>query len=338
MRTVSPWRSLVLPLTPLYRLGLGWREMRLRNGWEPVRRLRLPVISVGNLSTGGAGKTPFVIALANTLTRQGFVVDVLSRGYGRKSNAPARVDPNGTAQEFGDEPLLIARETGVPVYVAPERYEAGVLAEGDAAQNDYRPSMHILDDGFQHRQLHRDVDILLVNSEDWRDGLLPAGNLREPRRAARRADVIAVPENEPELESDLRVWGWKGVVWRLRRKMDVPLIDGTVVAFCGIARPDQFFEGLEASGLRLAGRIVFGDHHHYVARDLERIQARARSLGAAAVITTEKDNVRIAQIRSAINPDLPVLTVGLGMEIERDETALNWLTGRLRDTEVRPSI
>ena len=122
-------RRMLLPLTPLYRFGLALREQRLRSGREPVRRLRFPVISIGNLSTGGAGKTPFAIALARALTEAGFGVDVLSRGFGRQASTPARVRPDGTAAEFGDEPLLIAREAGVPVYVANQRYEAGLLAE-----------------------------------------------------------------------------------------------------------------------------------------------------------------------------------------------------------------
>src|ERR1700752_4234048 len=181
-----PWLA---PLVPVYAAGAALRDLRIRNGWEPVRRLRWPVVSVGNLSTGGAGKTPLAIALARLLTSRGFHVDVLSRGYGRTSREAARVSPDGTAAEFGDEPLLIARETGVPVYVALQRYQAGLLAEAEAdaasaagEQNigqSESPSAHLLDDGFQHRQLHRDVDILLMNRADWHDSLLPAGNLRE---------------------------------------------------------------------------------------------------------------------------------------------------------------
>ncbi len=123
---------------------------------------------------------------------------------------------DGTADEFGDEPLLIARETGVPVYVAGQRYEAGLLAEAERSA-DSRFGLHLLDDGFQHRQLHRDVDILLLDRRDWQDGLLPAGNLREPLKAVRRAAVIAIPADEPELEAELRAWGWDGPVWRLHR-------------------------------------------------------------------------------------------------------------------------
>jgi tetraacyldisaccharide 4'-kinase len=190
-----------------------------------VRRLRFPVVSVGSLSAGGAGKTPLTITLAKSLTKRGLRVDVLSRGYGRAYSNPAqraaRVAPDGAAEEFGDEPLLIARETGVPVYVAAERYDAGLLAEAEAPVSE-KSAVHLLDDGFQHRQLYRDVDILLLDQHDWRDSLLPAGNLREPMRAARRATVIAVPAGNPEFEATLRAWGWQGPLWRLYRKMEVP--------------------------------------------------------------------------------------------------------------------
>ena len=214
----------------------------------------------------------------------------------------------------------------MPVYVAAQRYEAGLLAEAEAARvspaaeqldsmkgTGFSPYMraietsralapegrlskasfptgvsivHLLDDGFQHRQLARDVDILLLDSRDWRDGLLPAGNLREPLQAARRATVIAIsaagegPDDSSELEAALRAWGWQGPIWRLHRKMDVPTGDGPVAAFCGIARPEQFFAGLEAAGLKIAARFAFSDHHRYAADDIKRLIADARKTGA----------------------------------------------------------
>lgn len=331
-----PGRRLLVPFVPLYRMALGFRELRLRRGWERVRRLRFPVISIGNLSTGGAGKTPFAIALAQALSARGFGVDVLSRGYRRQGGAAARVRLDGTADEFGDEPLVIARSTSVPVYVASERYEAGLLAETDANANG--PRVHILDDAFQHRRLYRDIDILLLNRDDWRDRLLPAGNLREPLRAARRATVLAISAEDTSLGDELRAWGWRGPVWRLRRRMEVPAIEGAVIVFCGIARPAQFFAGLEAEGLCLAERIAFRDHHRYTARDLERLQSAARARGAQALVTTEKDRVRLENLAGLGSGMPPVLTVGLTVEIEEDPDVLTWLTGRLRSTELRPTL
>jgi len=313
-------RPLLLPFVPLFHLALTTHERRLASGRERVRRLRQPVISIGNLSTGGAGKTPLAIALARALTARGVPVNVLSRGYGRRDSAPARVQIEGTAEQFGDEPLLIARTAGVPVYVAPERLDAGRLAEEDTPA-----AAHILDDGFQHRQLYREVDILLLNREDWNDWLLPAGNLRESLKSAMRAAVIAIPAQDPELERELREWGWAGPVWRLRRRMEVPPIARPVAAFCGIARPDQFFLGLEAAGVKLAAWKVYRDHHRYTRGDVARLREMAANRGAAELLTTEKDAVRLGVLAS----ELPLKTVPLRVEIEDEAAVLDWLIERV---------
>jgi tetraacyldisaccharide 4'-kinase len=352
-------RSLLVPLTPLYRLAIGLRAWRLAQGWERINRLDWPVVSVGNLSAGGAGKTPFTIALARALTQHGVAVDVLSRGYGRTSQIPARVDPQGSPEDFGDEPLLIARATGAPVYVARQRYEAGLLAEGAVEKThcDYgsvtghdfsraekstepeegfslcasesetpkQKKLHLLDDGFQHRQLHRDVDFLLVSRRDLDDQLLPAGNRREPLEALQRATVLVVPADEPEMEERLKKRGWQGPVWRIRRRMEVPSINGPIVAFCGIARPEQFFLGLETAGLKLAARRAFRDHRPYRGADIAALSALAAQ-HHAALFTTEKDAVRLGPLAET----LPVLrTVPLVTEIEDEDEKMAWLMARL---------
>jgi tetraacyldisaccharide 4'-kinase len=321
-RAARPW---LWPLAPGYRLALGLRALQLRMGLKPVRRLRWPVVSVGNLSAGGAGKTPLVIALAKALTARGVQVDVLSRGYGRSSALPLLVETSGTAEEFGDEPLVIARESRVPVYVAAERFEAGLLAERSALSGF---GLHLLDDGFQHRQLARDVDILLLSSADLSDHLLPAGNLREALRAAERADVFAIPADEPEVADWVKSRGWKGTVWRVRRRMDVPHVDGPVAGFCGIARPEQFFRGLEAAGLRLAARVAFPDHHRCTAGDLERVTLAAQKAGATALVTTEKDRVRLG----AMTASLPIVTIPLRIEIDEERAAIDWLIRTMGDS------
>ena len=336
MTQPSSARRILLPLTPLYRLALALREVRLGSKLEPIRRLRFPVVSIGSLSAGGSGKTPLAIALAQALIRRGISVDVLSRGYGRHSQFPARVDPSGTAEEFGDEPLLIAREAGVPVYVAAQRYQAGLLAERRSADSPL--GAHLLDDGFQHRQLYRDVNILLLDSQDLLDHLLPAGNLREPLDAMRRAHIIGIPAEDPELEARLKASGWQGPVWRLRRRMEVPLIEGPIVAFCGIARSRQFFAGLEAAGLHLASRIAFADHHHYKAHDLDCIQEAARSIGATTFVTTEKDRVRLGKLAAAFSESQPLKTARLRIEIEDESAALNWLADRLANLPSRDPL
>ena len=319
-------RRLLLPLVPAWRLGLALRELRLRTGIEKVQRLRWPVISVGSLSAGGAGKTPLTIALARMLSANGFYVDVLSRGYGRRNRGAARVRPDGTADEFGDEPLLIAGEAGVPVYVAPQRYDAGLLAEADAEKGPTsRRAVHLLDDGFQHRQLARDIDIVIVGREDWHGHLLPAGNLREPRGAIRRADVIAIQAEETGLESDLRRLDWTGPVWRICRRMEAPAVDGPVAAFCGIARPEQFFGGLEAAGMRLATRTAFRDHYRYTGGDIERLGSAAKAAGAKAFVTTEKDKIRLEPFAGMLPESLPLLTAQLKIDFEDEAGVMAWL-------------
>jgi tetraacyldisaccharide 4'-kinase len=300
------------------------------------------VISIGNLSTGGSGKTPLAITLAALLVERGIHVDVLSRGYGRARTEPARVNLNGSADRYGDEPLLIARATGVPVYVAPQRYDAGLLAEADVQRDEPAggpiAAAHILDDGFQHRQLHRSVDILLLNREDWQDSLLPAGNLREALPAARHASVIAVPADDAPLEAELHRWGWAGPVWRLRRHMQVPQIDGPAFAFCGIARPEQFLAGLENAGVKIAGQKAFRDHYDYTEHVVERLVEQARGVGARALLTTEKDAVRLGQLASAFPPDLPLTTASLQIEIEDAAVAIDWLVECLRTSPTVPAL
>ena len=339
-----PWLA---PLTPLYAAGLALRNLRLGTSFEPVQRLRWPVVSIGNLSTGGSGKTPLTIALARELVALGIQVDVLSRGYGRQSRLAARVIPGGTAGDFGDEPLLVAREAGVPVYVAAQRYHAGLLAESDQP-DPAPPHIHLLDDGFQHRQLHRDIDILLLDRRDLTDSLLPAGNLREPLRNLSRATVIAVRDDEPEIEQYLQETvlidrnsegsRWLGPIWRLKRTMQVPQGTGPVVAFCGIARPQQFFAGLESAGLRLAAKIIFPDHHRYAPNDLNRLVTTVRNTAASALVTTEKDKVRLGKLAASLPESLPLLTAGLRVEIESESEVIHWLMNRLGATPLLPPL
>jgi tetraacyldisaccharide 4'-kinase len=319
-----PW---LLPLVPLYAAGLALRNRRLTNGVEPIRRLAAAVVSIGNLSAGGSGKTPLAIALAQALTRRGFQVDLLSRGYGRRSQEVVRVNPEGEASLFGDEPLMMARQTGLPVYVARQRYQAGLLAERQKPPTARR--IHLLDDGFQHRQLARDLDIVLVCSGDLADHLLPAGNLREALSALDRAQIVAIPHNDEMAEMRLDRIGFKGAIWHLRRRTIVLRPDGPVLAFCGIARPEQFFIGLHADGLELSGQIAFADHHRFSVRELARLVARARQAGATALMTTEKDRARIGSLWQSLDDPLPLLTAVLRTEIEDEQTALDSLLARL---------
>ncbi len=262
----------------LYGAVVGARNALYDRGSLPSRRLAKPVISVGNISAGGSGKTPFVIALGELLKARGIAFDVLSRGYGRRSKGVRVVDPGGLASEFGDEPLLIARKLLVPVVVGEDRYQAGAEAE-----KRFDARLHLLDDGFQHRQLARDFDIVLVTPDDARDHLLPGGRLREPLAALRRADAVVLmsgagPQSFPAART----------VWRARRGILPKDVPSHPIAFCGIARPQNFFLQLKKAGIEPAGEAVFRDHHAY----------------------TEKDAVNLGGLFSALNP-LAVVPVRL---------------------------
>ena len=314
-----PWLA---PLVPFYAAGAALRTAGLRFGFEPVSRLEWPVISVGSLSAGGAGKTPFVIALSRLLCSTGLTVEVLSRGYGRRDRRPAQVDPAGNAEAFGDEPILIAREAKIPVYVGARRIEAGRLAESAGALS----GIHLLDDGFQHRQLARDIDIALVSSADLKDWLLPAGNLREPVSALRRAHVLAIESGDDDALSRVEALklgsGAGQQVWRYRRSMPIPQLHERVVAFCGIARPGQFFAGLRESGIAVAAERAFSDHHRFSEQDIYSLRELARQSGAASLITTAKDFVRLGEMSPL---GLPVHVAGLVIELENPRSVADWL-------------
>jgi tetraacyldisaccharide 4'-kinase len=317
----------------------GWRSPCANCGWAPgwsrCGGCAFPVVSIGNLSTGGAGKTPLTIALAKALTRRGLRVDVLSRGYGRQSQLPPASTRTGTAEEFGDEPLLIARETGVPVYVAPQRYEAGLLAEAEQSPQQTRicPGIkptalplrfaHLLDDGFQHRQLCIATwTFCCSNRRDWRHACSRPAICANRSRPPAAPPSSRFPPTSPELEAALCAPGaLQGPVWRLRRTMEVPAVDGPVAAFCGIARPEQFFAGLEAAGLRIAARIAFPDHHRYTAaRPGSPHSRRPPANPEPRIITTEKDQVRLGKLSDAFPESLPLKTASLRVEIENQDS------------------
>lgn len=317
-------RPLLAPLNPLYRAGWQWKDRAYGSGLLQPKRLRQPVVSVGSLSAGGAGKTPAVLALAGLLRRAGYAVDVLSRGYGRSSKAVVRVDAEGDAASFGDEPLELAR-AGCEVFVGADRFEAGLLAERTG-----KAQVHLLDDGFQHRKLGRTLDLAVVTLADVRDHLLPAGNLREPLRALERADVVILREEEAaELEATLaRFTG--AATWVLRRKLALPAgASSPAFAFAAVARPRDFFANLGVAGQRLTGELAFPDHHRYTLRDCARLCAAARAAGANGLVTTAKDAVKLTPEMLAVLGPVAVarLEVSLLDEQERVLPALQRAVG-----------
>jgi tetraacyldisaccharide 4'-kinase len=291
------------PLSAIYGAVVRTRNALYDRRVLGSRRLQGPVISVGNLSTGGSGKTPFVILLGELLKARGIRFDVLSRGYGRKTRGALLVDPGGLATEFGDEPLLIARRLQAPVVVGEDRYEAGRFAESR-----FGAQIHLLDDGFQHRGLGRDFDIVLVTPEDARDRLLPGGRLREPLRSLQRADVVvltsgAAAESFPIADK---------LVWRVRRGIVIESGEQNVpqrpIVFCGIARPQNFLLQLRAAGIDPVAEAFFRDHHAYTEKDVrDLLQLRQRS-EADGFVTTEKDAVNLGGYLAALAP-LAVLPV-----------------------------
>lgn len=280
-------------LGSVFGLGVHSRNALYDRGWLRARRLRGPVVSVGNLSVGGSGKTPFVMLLAELLGARGIKLDILSRGYGRRTRGVARVDPAGRSQDFGDEPLLMARRLGVPVIVGEDRYEAGVFAE-----TQFGPQLHILDDGFQHRALARDFDIVLVTPEDARDRLLPRGRLREPPSSLQRADAVVLVSGA---SADAFPLG-KKIVWQARRGIWPTSIAPRPVAFCGIARPQNFLQQLRTAQIEPVAEALYRDHHAYTESDVRELQELCRRSEGGGFVTTEKDAVNLGSHLQALQP------------------------------------
>lgn len=298
------------PLSMLFEAGVAFRNALYDRGTLRVHKLARPVVSIGNISVGGSGKTPFVIALGELLKQRGIEFDVLSRGYGRSSAEIAVVDPGGSPDQFGDEPLLITRKLQVPVIVGADRYHAGLLAE-----KKFSSRLHLLDDGFQHRRLYRDFDIVLLPKEDVTAALLPVGRLREPLSALRRADavVLAEPVDLPQIEAH---------VWRVRRTVTLSAKGGKAIAFCGIARPGQFFEAMKGLGQEIAGKMIFRDHHRYQQTDVDRLLRLKNESGAEAFVTTEKDLINLGALSAQLQP---LRTAELRIQFDAPDHALTFL-------------
>lgn len=299
--------------------------MRARNalydgGHLPARRLQGPVISVGNLSAGGAGKTPFVMLLGELLKARSMKFDVLSRGYGRKSRGVLLVDPAGLPEQFGDEPLLIARKLQVPVIVGEERYAAGRFAESE-----FGPQLHLLDDGFQHRALARDFDIVIVTPQDANDRMLPAGRLREPLRTLQRADAVVLASGASAESFPLE----GKLVWRVRRGIVPRAAPPRPVVFCGIARPQNFVLQLRTANIEPAAQAFYRDHHAYTEKDIRELLDLKQKSEAGGFVTTEKDAVNLGAYLSALQP---LSVVQVRMELA---DAANALDTMLRTIEQR---
>ena len=340
---MSARRSWARPLVPVYAMALRMKEALLRMGFFKRRQLQWPVISVGSLSAGGAGKTPVVIALAKLLAESRWSVDVLTRGYGREGRSMERVQPevDGASRRFGDEPTLIAQRVGVPVWVGAVRFRAGEGAEAERSLGERLTnvrSVHLLDDGFQHRQLARAMDIVLVTAEDLDDMLLPAGNLREGFSALRRADVIVVRQDEVE-DVGKRVWAQMregAQMWAVRRALRFPaplFVFGAglrPMAFCAIARPEGFAAMLQDAGCGIVETIAFEDHHRFAITDMERVIAVAKGVNASGFVTTEKDAVKLTQeMRARLEEVGPLMIVALDAVFDDKQAVMSTIEMKL---------
>jgi tetraacyldisaccharide 4'-kinase len=307
----------LVPLGFLYGAAAAVRARAYAARLLPSYRPRGPVISVGNLSVGGSGKTPMVEWIARTLRDAGRPVVILSRGYGGRYREAARLVSDGSgpgvdADLAGDEPVMLARALpGVAVVVGRRRAAAARLAE-----RTFGPRVHVLDDGFQHHALRRDLDLLCATADDFRDRPLPAGRLREFPSAARRADgVLLAGEGEAP----------KGMaMWRVARRMlGCAGLDGRSQPtprrpwlVSGIARPERFHADAAAACAEIAGRDAFPDHHRYAASEWQAVVARARGAGADALLTTAKDAVRLPPDATG----LPVRVLRVGVEVAGAES------------------
>lgn len=298
---------LLRPLSWLYALALLLRAWLYQTGIYKTQRLPKPVVSIGNITVGGTGKTPATAYIARLLLARGCRVAALSRGYGGSLEGQTSVVSDGVAimlgaQECGDEPYLLAATVpGLMVVIGPDRYAAGRMAMQQLA-----PDVFLLDDGFQHLRLQRDLNIVLLDfSRPFGNGLtLPAGILREPLSAMRRADLV-IYTRAPQLTALPADSGTMPACVSCHALVDLlPLTGGAavpfsacqehkVLAFAGIADPEAFFAALRGAGLNLVGGLNFPDHVDYNKERCEELAAALRESGADYLVTTEKDGVKL---------------------------------------------
>lgn len=335
-RPISPWQ---LIYGGVHRLRRHWLNRR-------VRHLPRPVISVGNLHLGGGGKTPLVAAIATHLRDAGRQVAILTRGYGSEGTGVRIVSrghgPMLGPRKAGDEPVLLAGELpGVSVIVNPDRYEAGRHA---LERLDAPPDLFLLDDGFSHLRLHRDVDLLAFPAADPFAGgrLPPFGRLREPLAAARRAHAVLLTGAPAEdggglgqqLAAALAPHGYDGPGFVSRTVSDDPRSarpgetqpGRRALVVSGIARPEPFLATVREQGFEIARHLEFGDHHPYPAETLEKIAQAYEAEGAELIVTTGKDRVKLQN-----RLELPLAEIPIRAEPE--PAFWEWLDQRLGELD-----
>ena len=309
------------------------------------RRLERRVISIGNLSMGGAGKTPMTAWFAAELRSRAMHPAILTRGYRRRSPEPSVIVPAGSTAHLdvtGDEAQIFIREANAHVGIGSDRYATGRLALKTVA-----PDIFILDDAFQHWPLHRDVDVVLIDALDPFGGcrVFPAGRLREPLSALARADAFVITRAEPgfrtdEIESRLRLWNARAPVFRSRvvprrwielrtgqgyTMSDAPF--GSAVAFCGLANPAAFWRTLDTLALQVRSRWAFRDHHVYSPRELRILARRAQRVKAGALVATKKDAMNLPRDYLEAADPVPVYYLEIGIEVEDSDRLIRLCLG-----------
>ncbi len=299
-------KLLLAPSALLYAMLLRFRALLYQSGFLTIHRLPCPVISIGNITVGGTGKTPATIMIAKLLRKLDYQVAVLSRGYGGSLEGQVAVVSNGDSvlldpEQAGDEPCLIAKSVpGLIVVIGADRYQAGLLA-----LEQFQPDFILLDDGFQHIRVHRDLNILLLDAtrpfgNGW---TLPLGLLREPLSALKRADMVLFTRANPGhtvanpgipfCVSEHHLAGFNYLKSAEEISLE-KLQQVRVAAFAGIADPDAFFEALRALGIPLVATLSLADHEPYSAEGMMALEHFAKASAADCLLTTEKDGVKLA--------------------------------------------
>ena len=333
-------KLLLMLMSIPYTIAVTLRYLMYETGIKKAHSVPEYVISVGNLTTGGSGKTPLTAEIAKTLQIKGFRTAILSRGYGGTlSQKNTNVIADGekiyyNAQEAGDEPYWLAKNTyGSRIITGKNRYKSALFAEKNLGVD-----VFILDDGYQHMQLHRNLDILVIDyvNKFGNNQILPAGPLREPLGEIRRADKIVVVNKKPHDEQEVKdcrayarylaekydkqvfVCNMKPLgIFNLMNGDPLPY-NSKIFAFTGIGQPQSFFDNIENSGYNLIKTKTFEDHYLYQEYDFMKILADSKECNADAIVTTEKDAVKIQQFLYAIDDEIPFYVLKLGVYIEMD--------------------
>ncbi|MCU1338499.1 MAG: lipid-A-disaccharide synthase [Bryobacterales bacterium] len=310
------------PLAAIWTAGHAANIARTR-----PKKLSAPVISVGALAMGGAGKSPFVAHLAQKLADAGRNPAILTRGYGRKSRLDVIVPRGGGAfvnqsvEQTGDEAQMFIQRAVAHVGIGANRYEVGRRME-----QELKPDVFLLDDGFQHFDLERNRDIVLIDALDpLGGGVFPLGRLREPLSALARATTVIITRAENRhagIERLIRCYNPHAPIFRARVVTQGEIPAGRITAFCGLGQPRTFWRTLETIGINAATRMAFPDHHRYTARDLEEIGRQAAAAGAQALVTTEKDMMNLP---AGVPPPLKIYCLRIGIEIENEPELLRHL-------------